>query len=73
VCSSDLVYKTIVALRATRPDLAVDTIAADFGIGVIRPGEGETLELEPAAVEAMTWVDLDRDRTRLLGLRDPAV
>jgi len=67
------VYKTIVELRATRPDLAVDTIAADFGIGVIRPGEGERVELEPEAIEAMTWADLNRDRARLLGLREPGV
>jgi hypothetical protein len=66
------VYKTIVELRATRPDLAVETIASDFGIGVVRRGRGEGGELAPAAVAAMTYAELDRDRERLLGLRRAA-
>ena len=65
------VYKTIVELRATRPDLAVETIAADFGIGVVRRGSATTIDLQPEWVAQMTWADLDRDRERLLGLRDP--
>jgi hypothetical protein len=65
------VYKTIVELRATRPELAVVTIAADDGIGVVRRGRGERLALAPGAIAAMTWDELDRDRERLLGLRQP--
>ena len=67
------VYKTIVELRARRPDLAVETIPADFGIGLVRRGESETLDLGPGAIETLTWADLDRDRARLLGLREPPV
>ena len=40
------VWKTIVELRATRPDLDVTVVDADFGVGVVRRGAGELLALD---------------------------
>lgn len=65
------VWKTIVELRATRPDLDVSVIDADFGVGVVRRGPGELVAIDPETVWSMTYADLDRDRERLLGLRAP--
>ena len=65
------VYKTIIELRASRPELAVETLDTDFGIGIVRRGHGESLDLAPQAIAALGYDDLDRDRERLLGLRGP--
>lgn len=62
------VWKAIVELRATRSDLSVRTLDCDFGIGVVRRRPSTPLALEPAAIEAMTYADLERDRAHLLGL-----
>ena len=67
------VWKTIVELRATRADLAVSVIDADFGVGVVRRGAGGGLDVEAQAIESMTYADLERDRERLLGLVDPGI
>ena len=67
------VWKTIVELRATRPDLEVSVIDADFGVGVVRRGAGGGLELDAQAIESMTYADLERDRERLLGLVAPGI
>ena len=64
------VWKTIVTLRATRPDLSVEVIDADLGIGVIRRRPSPTLEIEAGALDQMTFDDLVADRVRLLGIRD---
>lgn len=63
------VWRSIAHLRATRPDLTVETLDTDFGIGVVRWGASETIALDPAALPAITYADLDADRERLLGLR----
>jgi hypothetical protein len=62
------VFRTIVHLRATRDDLRIETLDTDFGIGVVRRGEGRSLDLDPAAIEAMTFDEFAADRERLLGL-----
>lgn len=66
------VWKAVVHLRATRPDWNTFVLDDDWGIGVVdtsRPGDGGvTATIQD--VEAWTWEDLDRDRERLLGLRD---
>jgi hypothetical protein len=63
------VWKAIVELRATRLDLGVETLDIDFGIGVVRRGTGAPLPLDPTEIDAMSYIDLDRDREQLLGLR----
>ena len=64
------VWRTIVLLRATRADLSVEVLEADFGVGVIHRLPSPTLELEPGSVAGMTYEDLVADRVRLLGIRD---
>jgi hypothetical protein len=67
------VWKAVVHLRATRPDLSVQVIDTDFGIGVVRPGRAESrVDMSPAEIERMTYADLAADRERLLGLKPPA-
>jgi len=68
------VWKAIAHLRAARPELDVETLDVDFGIGMVRPGgdrERAALELEPAAIERMGYADLEANRAELLGLRAP--
>jgi hypothetical protein len=62
-------WKAIAYLRAGREDITVEVLDVDYGIGVIRRGRGPALDLDPAAIERMTYADLDADRERLLGLR----
>ena len=68
------VWKAIAHLRTTRPELSVETLDTDFGIGVVRPrGDGgrAVLDLDPAAIERMGYADLKANRAELLGLRAP--
>jgi hypothetical protein len=64
------VWKTIVELRSSRSDLSVEVLDTDFGIGVIRRGRSEPIELSAPPAE-LTYAELDRGRERLLGLRRP--
>lgn len=66
------VWRSVVMLRATRADLTIDVIDADFGIGVVRRRPSPTLGIEPGWVARMTYADLVADRGRLLGVRDEA-
>jgi len=66
------VWKTIVRLRATRPDLRTCVLDCDFGIGVVFPGHADDLlGYTPEQIETMTYDDLAADVRRLLGLRHP--
>ena len=66
------VYRTIVRLR-TRPDLRVEVLDADHGLGIVTRGAGgPALELSEEEVDALTYDDLARDREHLLGLRPAA-
>ncbi|MGH2954297.1 MAG: class I SAM-dependent methyltransferase [Solirubrobacterales bacterium] len=65
------VWRTIVWLRAVRDDLEVHTFDTDFGVGVVRRGSSKPLALDGAAVAALAYGDLERDRPGLLGLRPP--
>ena len=66
------VWKSIVELRSTRPDLVVGVLKCDQGVGFVRKGIPEsTLPYSPAQVEALTYADLKADRTRLLNLKSP--
>jgi SAM-dependent methyltransferase len=61
------VWKTIVQLRATRPDLDVSVLDTDFGVGVIRPGESRS-GLSGVDPGPLTYDDLEARREELLGL-----
>ncbi|MBO0675924.1 class I SAM-dependent methyltransferase [Mycolicibacterium sp. S2-37] len=66
------VWKAIVHLRSTRPDLLVGVLRCDQGVGFVRKGTPETmLPYSPAQIEALTYTDLKSDRKRLLNLRSP--
>lgn len=67
------VWKTVVHLRATRADLDVGVIDTDFGVAVVRHGEGADLQLSPEQVASMTYAELAADRERLLGLRGASI
>jgi len=64
------VYKTIVYLRSQCSDLRVFVLDCDHGVGVItrRQPEG-MLNMDPAAIEKMTYADLEKDRTHILNLK----
>lgn len=66
------VWKAIVHLRATRADLEVSVLDTDFGIGVVKEGEGgPSLDLNPAEIAALEYSDLVANRELFLGL-EPA-
>jgi len=69
------VWKAIAELRAARPDLAVETLDTDCGIGVVRRAPAApdvpALDLDPREIATMAYEDLRADRNRLLGLRAP--
>ena len=61
------VWKAIVHLRATRPDLDVRVLDTDFGVGVVRRGETRS-GLQGADADSLTYDDLAARREELLGL-----
>jgi hypothetical protein len=66
------VWKAIVYLRSTRPDLRVAVLKCDLGVGIIRKGSPESrLAYSPAQIEALKYADLRADRERLLNLKPP--
>jgi Methyltransferase domain len=66
------VWKAIVQLRSTRPDLLVGVLKCDQGVGFVRKGTPQsTLSYTPAQIEALTYADLKADRRRLLNLKSP--
>jgi len=67
------VWKAVVRLRATRPDLAVFTLDCDCGLAVVTRGDAEApLGLPPTALAGLTYPQLAADRARLLNLKPPA-
>ncbi len=66
------VWKAIVQLRSTRPDLLVGVLKCDQGVGFVRKGTPEsTLSYSAEQVEGLTYADLKSDRARLLNLKPP--
>ncbi|AKN15801.1 biotin carboxyl carrier protein [Mycobacterium haemophilum DSM 44634] len=67
------VWKAIVHLRSTRPDLRIAVLDCDFGVGIIRKGSPERpLSYSAEQVAALNYADLAADRERLLNLKPPA-
>jgi hypothetical protein len=58
------VWKTWVKLRATRSDLTMCVVDADFGCGVIRRGRQETIVIP----KKLTYAQLEQNRARWLNL-----
>lgn len=64
------VWKAIVALRSTRPDLLVGVLKCDQGVGFVRFGTPETtLSYSMDQIDALTYNDLKADRKGLINLR----
>lgn len=64
------VYKTIIHLRATRPDLFVAVVDTDWGVGLIKKGEPENmLSMSIEDIKSMTFEEFDKDKERLLNLK----
>lgn len=67
------VWRAIVALRVERPDLEVEVLDTDFGMGVIRrvPADRGQMALTGVSAAELTYGEMDSDRGRYLGLRPP--
>lgn len=67
------VFKAIVWLRANRPDLSVEVLDCDHGLGVIRKtnAPGGAVVISDSEIESLEYGDLEHRRTELLGLRPP--
>lgn len=64
------VYKTIIHLRATRPDLFVAVVDVDYGVGIVKPGEPENvLDLSLEEIRNLTFKDLVKNKEHLLNLK----
>lgn len=64
------VWKAICHLRSQRTDLQIFVLDCDYGVGVVRFGVPEAqLVLTTEGIDTMTYVDLERDRERLLNLK----
>ena len=61
------VWRSIVKLRATRPDLDIFTIDTDYGCGIIRKGNQTLISLPTI----FTYQDLERNRKEWLNLKTP--
>ena len=69
------VWKTVLTIRAARPNLDISVIDRDSGLGIIRVlPQGETremLSLSEQQIADMSYAELDADRDRLLNVRTP--
>ncbi|RYY53974.1 MAG: class I SAM-dependent methyltransferase [Chitinophagaceae bacterium] len=67
------VWKSIVYLRSTRPDLCIFTLDCDEGLGFIVHGQAENmLDFTMEQVESFTYDDLAANRASWLNLKDPS-
>jgi len=66
------VWKAIAQLRSERNDLEIMVFNCDHGMGMIRPGKPESmLPYSKEQVEALTYQDLNSNRTGMLNLKSP--
>jgi hypothetical protein len=64
-------WRAIVHLRSTRKDLHIFVLNCDCGLGIITKGKPENmLEFSEKEIMNMTYQDLDKDRARILNLKD---
>ncbi|KKR03512.1 MAG: hypothetical protein UT31_C0018G0003 [Parcubacteria group bacterium GW2011_GWF2_39_13b] len=65
------VWKAIVQLRSTRPDLQIFTLDCDYGLGIIRKGQPESmLDYSSEQIKEMAYEDLAQNRQKFLNLRN---
>jgi hypothetical protein len=66
------VYKTILHLRSRRRDLRVSVLDCDNGVGVVEPGQPESmLDLSLETIRALGYLDLEANRREWLNLKSP--
>jgi hypothetical protein len=66
------VWKAVIQLRATRRDLNIFVLDCDFGVGVVSRGAPlSMLDLSSSQIAAMTYADLETDRSTLVNLKPP--
>lgn len=64
------VWKTIVHIRSTRPDLTLWTLDYVYGLGIlVKTPATIMLDYSTARIEMMTYEDLDQQREQLLDLK----
>lgn len=64
-------WRAIVHLRSTRKDLHIFVLNCDCGLGIITKGKPENmLEFSEEEIMKLTYQDLDRDRVKMLNLKD---
>ncbi len=67
------VWKTIVHLRTTEPDLEVVVLDCDCGVGIIRRGKaGHTLNYTTEEIPCFRYSQLEKNRRKLLNLQSPS-
>lgn len=67
------VWKVICRARSACPELDVFVLDCDYGVGVVRKGKPDSrLNLTIDDLDRMDYADLERDRSRLLNLKDTA-
>ena len=67
------VWKAIVHLNATRPDLEVAVLDCDYGVGLLRPAPaGPAPGIDITGLAAWPYRRLAEDRAALLNLKPPA-
>lgn len=66
------VWKTIVYLRSRRPDLQVFVFDCDYGVGVVRKGQPDSmLSFTDREIDQMSYADLEKNRKSFLNMRSP--
>lgn len=63
------VYKSIIKVRLYRKDLVLETVDTDWGVGILKRGESQTINAFPD--EAMTWDWFSDNRKEVLNLISP--
>jgi len=67
------VWKMIVHLRSTEPDLRVMVFDCDFGVGVVTRGKPEKiLDYKPEEIAGLSYDLIEKDRVGLLNLKPPS-
>lgn len=62
------VWKSIVKLRCTRPDLAVRVVDTDWGIGIIHPGSQQLYNIQSYDQIVNNWDYFDANREEILNI-----
>ena len=67
------VWKAVVHLRATHPDMDVAVLDCDYGVGLVRRGRGEPMQaVDITALAGWDYARLAEARAALLNLRPPS-